>query len=108
MYERVIDLETDPKVKHAHSFDLDKTEHHTRMEVGAKQRKELQNYYNSLNKSVYEDHRHHFTLCKIFSNSKTNYCSGEARIVVLIKPEVKFYEEGQVLEDYLYIDVSEK
>uniref|UniRef100_A0A0K8TXD1 Hydrocephalus-inducing n=1 Tax=Bactrocera latifrons TaxID=174628 RepID=A0A0K8TXD1_BACLA len=105
MYERVIDLETDPKVKHAHSFDLDKTEHHTRLEVGAKQRKELQNYYNSLNKSVYEDHRHHFTLCKIFSNSKTNYYSGEAHIVVLLKPEAKFYEEGQVLEDYLYVDL---
>ncbi|XP_011188801.1 uncharacterized protein LOC105216146 [Zeugodacus cucurbitae] len=105
MYERVIDAETDPKVKHAHSFDFDKTEHHTRLEVGAKERKELQNYYNSLNKSVYEDQKHHFTLCKIFSNSKTNYYSGEAQLVLLIKPEAKFYEEGQMLEDYLYIDL---
>ncbi|XP_053960537.1 uncharacterized protein LOC128864803 [Anastrepha ludens] len=104
-FERIIDAETDPKVKHAHSFDLDREEHHTRLEVGAKQRKELQNYYNSLNKSVYEDHRHHFTLCKIFSNSKRNYFSGEARIIIIFKPEAKYYEEGQLLEDYLYIDL---
>ncbi|XP_036329834.1 uncharacterized protein LOC118741975 [Rhagoletis pomonella] len=105
LFERIIDTETDPKVKHAHSFDLDRKEQHTRLEVDAKQRKELQNYYNSLNKSVYEDHKHHFTLCKIFSNSKRNYYSGEARLVILFKPEAKYYEEGQILEDYLYIDL---
>ncbi|XP_067624734.1 uncharacterized protein [Eurosta solidaginis] len=105
MVERVIDAEMDPKVKHAHSFDLDKHEHHTRLEVGATQRKELQNYYNSLNKSVYGDQKHHFTLCKIFSNSKTNYYSGAASISLLMKPEKKYYEEGQIIEDYLYIDL---
>lgn len=108
LFERIIDAEIDPKVKHAHSFDLNRKEQHTRLEVGAKQRKELQNYYNSLNKSVYEDHKHHFTLCKIFSNSKRNYYSGEARLVILFKPEATYYVEGQMLEDYLYIDVSWK
>ncbi|KAH8282977.1 hypothetical protein KR054_011387, partial [Drosophila jambulina] len=105
MFERLMDAEQDPKLKHAHSFDLDKMVKHKR-DLAPKDRRLIEEYYNSLNPSVYPDHKHHFTLAKIFSGSMSNYSGVDLTIVGFFKPEAQFYEKNQLVEDYIFIDVS--
>ncbi|KAH8244579.1 hypothetical protein KR038_007057, partial [Drosophila bunnanda] len=105
MFERLMDAEQDPKLKHAHSFDLDKMVKHRR-DLTPKDRRLIEEYYNSLNPSVYPDHKHHFTLAKIFSGSMSNYSGVDITIVGFFKPEAQFYEKNQLVEDYIFIDVS--
>lgn len=100
-----MDAEQDPKLKHAHSFDLDELVKHQR-DLAPKDRRLIEEYYNSLNPSVYPDHKHHFTLAKIFSGCLSNYSGVDLTVVGFFKPEARFYEKGQVVEDYIYIDVS--
>ncbi|KAH8357028.1 hypothetical protein KR200_002314, partial [Drosophila serrata] len=104
MFERLMDAEQDPKLKHAHSFDLDKMVKHKR-DLTPKDRRLIEEYYNSLNPSVYPDHKHHFTLAKIFSGSMSNYSGVDLSIVGFFKPESKFYEKNQLVEDYIFIDL---
>uniref|UniRef100_A0A6P4E058 Uncharacterized protein LOC108037644 n=1 Tax=Drosophila rhopaloa TaxID=1041015 RepID=A0A6P4E058_DRORH len=104
MLERLMDAEKDPKVKHAHSFDLDKLVKHQR-DLTPKDRRLIEEYYNSLNPSVYPDHKHHFTLAKIFSGCLSNYSGVDVTMVGLFKPQSRFYEKDQLLEDYLFIDL---
>ncbi|KAH8237861.1 hypothetical protein KR032_004475, partial [Drosophila birchii] len=104
MFERLMDAEQDPKLKHAHSFDLDIMVKHKR-DLTPKDRRLIEEYYNSLNPSVYPDHKHHFTLAKIFSGSISNYSGVDLTIVGFFKPETKFYEKNQHVEDYIFIDL---
>ncbi|XP_017132038.1 uncharacterized protein LOC108149140 isoform X1 [Drosophila elegans] len=104
MFERLMDAEQDPKLKHAHSFDLDRMVKHQR-DLTPKDRRLIVEYYNSLNPSVYPDHKHHFTLAKIFSGCLSNYSGVDVTMVGLFKPESRFYEKDQLVEDYLYIDL---
>ncbi|XP_041631898.1 uncharacterized protein [Drosophila kikkawai] len=104
MFERLMDAEKDPKLKHAHSFDLDKMVKHQR-DLTPKDRRLIEEYYNSLNPSVYPDHKHHFTLAKIFSGSMSNYSGVDLTIVGFFKPETQFYENNQLVEDYIFIDL---
>jgi len=46
MLERLLDAEQDPKLKHAHSFDLDKMVKHQR-DLAPKDRRLIEEYYNS-------------------------------------------------------------
>jgi len=105
MLERLLDAEQDPKLKHAHSFDLDKMVKHQR-DLAPKDRRLIEEYYNSLNPSVYPDHKHHFTLAKIFSGCLSNYSGVDVTMVGFFKPESRFYAKDQLVEDYLFIDVS--
>ncbi|XP_050741156.1 uncharacterized protein LOC108029238 isoform X2 [Drosophila biarmipes] len=104
MLERLLDAEQDPKLKHAHSFDLDKMVKHQR-DLAPKDRRLIEEYYNSLNPSVYPDHKHHFTLAKIFSGCLSNYSGVDVTMVGFFKPESRFYAKDQLLEDYLFIDL---
>ncbi|XP_043647447.1 uncharacterized protein LOC122615916 [Drosophila teissieri] len=104
MMERLMDAEQDPKVKHAHSFDLDRKVQHQR-DLAPKDRRLMEEYYNSLNRSVYPDHKHHFTLAKIFSGSLSNYSGVDVTMVGLFKPESRFYKKDQHVEDYIFIDL---
>ncbi|EDV57289.2 uncharacterized protein LOC6541119 [Drosophila erecta] len=104
MMERVMDAEQDPKVKHAHSFDLDRRVQHQR-DLAPKDRRLMEEYYNSLNRSVYPDHKHHFTLAKIFSGCLSNYSGVDVTMVGLFKPESRFYRKNQRVEDYIFIDL---
>lgn len=104
MWERLIDSSS-PRVKHAHSFDLDSLLKHKR-EITEKDRREIEDYYNSLNPSVYADHKHHFTLAKILTSHHSNFSDVEMRLVGLFKPQSKYYEVDQRVVDYIYIDVS--
>ncbi|XP_017074987.2 LOW QUALITY PROTEIN: uncharacterized protein LOC108110432 [Drosophila eugracilis] len=104
MFERLLDAEQDPKLKHAHSFDLDTLVKHQR-DLAPKDRRLIEEYYNSLNPSVYPDHKHHFTLAKIFSGCLSNYSGVDVTMVGFFKPESRFYEKDQLVEDYLFIDL---
>ncbi|KAH8271115.1 hypothetical protein KR018_012407, partial [Drosophila ironensis] len=104
MFERLMDAELDPKLTHAHSFDLDQMVKHQR-DLTPKDRRLIEDYYNSLNPSVYPDHKHHFSLAKVFSGCLSNYSSVDISIVGFFKPEKRFYTKGQLVEDYIYIDL---
>ncbi|SPP79109.1 uncharacterized protein LOC117582439 [Drosophila guanche] len=103
MLERLADAQ-DPTLKHSHSFDLDRLLKHQRTLTG-KDRHLMEEYYNSLNPSVYADHKHHFTLAKVYSGSQSNYSGVDVRIVGYFKPETRYYEKDQFVEDYIYIDL---
>lgn len=103
MWERLADA-TSPRVQHAHSFDLDSFVRHQR-DITDKDRRQISDYYNSLNPSVYPDHKHHFTLARILTTYHSNFSGVEMRMVGLFKPESKYYEKDQRVEDYIYIDV---
>lgn len=103
--ERQMDAVTDPKVKHAHSYDINKQLQHER-NVLIKERKFLMSHYNSLNKSVYMEQKHHFIHCKISTNSANNFSGTQINVVILIRPQKKHYKHNQNIEDYIYIDVS--
>ncbi|XP_061398688.1 uncharacterized protein LOC133334406 [Musca vetustissima] len=106
MYERELDAEIDPKVKHAHSFDIDKqVQHQRRFRHNRCQRKWLQNYYGSLNKSIYAEHKHLYTHCKIFTKNKKYISSAKLNVVILIRPEKRYYLANQHIEDYVFIDL---
>lgn len=107
MYERILDQEQDPLLKHAHSYDVDKRYCHQR-ERTLEERACIKRYYNSLNKSVYEEHKHHFVHCKVYSKIKKNYSGTVLRLILLIKPQSNFYEDGQLIEENLYVDVCSK
>ncbi|XP_068141752.1 uncharacterized protein [Drosophila tropicalis] len=105
MVERVTTNPEDSfRLKHAHSFDLDRSTRHQR-DLHSKDRHIIDEYYNSLNLSVYPDHKHHFTLAKVFSASPTNFSGVDIHLVGFFKPESKFYERNQLLQDYIYIDL---
>ncbi|XP_037957607.1 uncharacterized protein LOC119687388 isoform X2 [Teleopsis dalmanni] len=105
-YEREIDMEIDPKLKHAHSFDVDLKAQHKR-KFTAQDRKCIQNYYSvySLNKAVCVERKNHLILCKILSNSKKNVSGLILHVKIIINPRSRFYENGQLLQDFLYIDL---
>uniref|UniRef100_A0A1A9W0K3 Uncharacterized protein n=1 Tax=Glossina brevipalpis TaxID=37001 RepID=A0A1A9W0K3_9MUSC len=104
--ERLIDAETDPRIKYAHSFDFSRRYRHQRnlktLEIQC-----IKNYYNSLNKSLYMDQKHHFTHCKIFTKCKYNFSGTKIKVVVLFKPEGHYFKAGQMFEDFLYIDYKQ-
>ncbi|KAH8412221.1 hypothetical protein KR009_000536, partial [Drosophila setifemur] len=104
MFERMIDAEQDPKLKHAHSFDLDKLVKHQR-DLTPKDRRLIEEYYNSLNPSVYPDHKHNFTLAKVFSGCLSNYSGVDVTVVGFFKPESCFFEKNQLVEDHIFIDL---
>ncbi|KAH8409413.1 hypothetical protein KR222_002720, partial [Zaprionus bogoriensis] len=104
MWERLLDADKDPRVNHAHSFDLDKFVQHKR-EITDKDRRQIEEYYNSLNRSVYPDHKHHFTLAKVITTHNHNFSGVEMRLVGLFKPESQYYERDQRIVDYIYIDL---
>ncbi|KAH8323278.1 hypothetical protein KR067_004291, partial [Drosophila pandora] len=103
MFERLMDAE-DPKLKHSHSFDLDSLVMHQR-DLTPKDRRLIEEYYNSLNPSVYPDHKHHFTLAKVYSGCLSNYSGVDVTLVGFFKPEERFYAKNQLVEDYIYIDL---
>lgn len=103
--ERNMDAETNPKLKHAHSYDINLMQQHQR-NVTIKEPKSLRNYYNSLNKSIYMDQKYHFTHCKIFTNSEYIMTNTRINVIVLFRPQKSHYKHNQNVEDYLYIDVS--
>lgn len=103
--ERLLDAKTNPRVKHAHSFDVSRKYQHQR-NVKTLEIQCIKNYYNSLNKSLYMEQKHHFTHCKIFTICKHNFSGTKINVVVLFKPEAIYFEHEQVFEDFLYIDVS--
>lgn len=103
--ERAKDAELNPKNKHAHTFDIDHNRRHLR-DLSTIERKCIQKYYNSLNKSVYQTQKHHFIYCKLLTNHKRNLAYLRINAVILIKPSSKFYCHRQILEDFLFIDVS--
>ncbi|KAH8278034.1 hypothetical protein KR026_003841, partial [Drosophila bipectinata] len=103
MFERLMDAE-DPKLKHSHSFDLDSLVKHQR-DLTPKDRRLIEEYYNSLNPSVYPDHKHHFTLAKVYSGCLSNYSGVDVILVGFFKPEERFYAKNQLVEDYIYIDL---
>ncbi|XP_033235264.1 uncharacterized protein [Drosophila pseudoobscura] len=103
MLERLMDAQ-DPNLKHAHSFDLDQLLKHQRSLLG-KDRHLMEEYYNSLNLSIYPDHKHHFTLAKVYSDSQMNYSGVDVRVVGYFKPESRYYQKNQLVEDYIYIDL---
>uniref|UniRef100_A0A1I8MUJ3 Uncharacterized protein n=1 Tax=Musca domestica TaxID=7370 RepID=A0A1I8MUJ3_MUSDO len=107
MYERIMDVEVDPKIRHAHSFDIDKRSQHQRsLRRSRCTRKWLVNHYGSLNKSIYAELKHHHTHCKIFTKCKNETISGaKLNVVILIRPERLHYAANQQIEDYLFIDL---
>ncbi|EDW03468.1 GH10488 [Drosophila grimshawi] len=104
MWERLLDEDNDPKLKHAHSFDFDDFIRHQRA-ITDKDRRMIEEYYNSLNYSVYPDHKHHFTLAKIFTSYHSNFSDIELRLVGFLKPDSKYYVRDQRIVDYIYIDL---
>ncbi|XP_030384254.1 uncharacterized protein LOC115631593 [Scaptodrosophila lebanonensis] len=104
MLERLMDAEKDPRLQHAHSFDIDDFKKHQR-DITDTDRRLIDEYYNSLNLSVYPDHKHHFMLAKIYTSHHSNFSGIDLRVVGLYKPESKYYEVGQLLEDFIYIDL---
>lgn len=104
MWERLLDEATNPRVKHAHSFDFDEMVKHQR-HITDKDRRLIEDYYNSLNPSVYPDHKHHFTLAKILTTHHSNFSGVEMKLIGLFKPESKYYERDQRVVDYIYIDL---
>ncbi|XP_030565461.1 uncharacterized protein LOC115765868 isoform X2 [Drosophila novamexicana] len=104
MWERLLDADTNPKLKHAHSFDFDAFVRHQR-DITDKDRRMIEEYYNSLNLSVYPDHKHHFTLAKIHTANLSNFSGVDMRLVGYFKPESKYYELDQRIVDYIYIDL---
>lgn len=105
MNERLLDSAYEPKLKHAHSYDINSLQQHQR-HIEIKDRKCLLKNFNSLNKSVYKDHKNHVTHCKIYANSKDNFSETIVNIVILFRPQNSYYKHKQIVEDYLYIDVS--
>ncbi|KNC22402.1 hypothetical protein FF38_04659, partial [Lucilia cuprina] len=103
--ERQLDAETNPKLKHAHSYDINILQEHQR-NIQIKERKCIKNYYNSLNTTIYKDQKHHFTYCKIFTNKTISQT--KINVIILFRPQRTHYKHKQNLEDYLYIDVSLK
>ncbi|XP_065356796.1 uncharacterized protein LOC135951140 [Calliphora vicina] len=102
--ERNMDAETNPKLKHAHSYDINRLQQHER-NVTRKEPKSLRNYYNSLNKSIYMDQKYHFTHCKIFTNTECIMSKARIKVIVLFRPQKSHYKHNQNVEDYLYIDL---
>uniref|UniRef100_A0A1A9VXN7 Uncharacterized protein n=1 Tax=Glossina austeni TaxID=7395 RepID=A0A1A9VXN7_GLOAU len=102
--ERLLDAKTNPRVKHAHSFDVSRKYRHER-NVKTLEIQCIKNYYNSLNKSLYMEQKHHFTHCKIFTICKYNFSGTKINVVVLFKPEAIYFQPEQIFEDFLYIDV---
>ncbi|XP_073825858.1 uncharacterized protein isoform X2 [Musca autumnalis] len=106
MYERLLDAEVNPKIKHAHSFDIDKACQHQRsLYRGSRNRKCLLNFYGSLNKSIYAEHKHHHTYCKISAKSKNNISAAKLNVNILMRPDRLNYSRNQKIEDYLFIDL---
>ncbi|KAL9924984.1 uncharacterized protein ACN2A1_010385 [Glossina fuscipes fuscipes] len=103
--ERLLDAKANPRVKHAHSFDVSRKYRHQR-NVKTLEIQCIKNYYNSLNKSLYMEQKHHFTHCKIFTTCKYNFSGTKINVVVLFKPEAIYFQPEQIFEDFLYIDVS--
>lgn len=99
-----MDADTNPKLKHAHSFDFDNFIH--QRDITERDRHLIEEYYNSLNLSVYPDHKHHFTLARVHTTHHSNFSGIEMRMVGYFKPESKHYPLDQRIEDYIYIDVS--
>lgn len=98
-------MEQNLKLKHAHTFDIDNKSRHLR-DLSTIERKCILNYYNSLNKSVYQTQKHHFIYCKLLTNHKRNLAYLKINAIILIKPSSKFYHHKQTLEDYIFIDVG--
>lgn len=105
MNERLLNAVYEPKLKHAHSYDINSLQQHQRL-IKIKERKCLWKNYNSLNKSVYKDHKNHFTYCKLYANSKDNFSETIVNVVILFRPQNSHYKHKQIIEDYLYTDVS--
>ncbi|XP_075147702.1 uncharacterized protein LOC142221779 [Haematobia irritans] len=106
MYEREFDAKTDPKIKHAHSYDIDQRSQHQRDAKGMiKERKLLLDYYNSLNKSVYVEQKHHYIHCKIFNKYPRDFDELKLNVVIHIRQERIHYKPNQQIEDFLYIDL---
>ncbi|KAH8266486.1 hypothetical protein KR044_004226, partial [Drosophila immigrans] len=104
MWERLLDASKSPRLNHAHSFDFDELTRHQRL-LTDKDRRQIEEYYNSLNPSVYPDHKHHFTLAKVFTAYHSNFSGVDMKLVGLFKPESKYYEPDQRIVDYIYIDL---
>ncbi|KAH8361013.1 hypothetical protein KR093_010871, partial [Drosophila rubida] len=104
MWERLLDASKSPRLNHAHSFDFNKLAIHQR-NLTDKDRRMVEDYYNSLNPSVYPDHKHHFTLAKVFTAYHSNFSGVDMKLVGLFKPESKYYERHQRVVDYIYIDL---
>ncbi|EDW13046.2 uncharacterized protein Dmoj_GI18006 [Drosophila mojavensis] len=103
IWERLMDADTNPKLKHAHSFDFDNFIH--QRDITERDRHLIEEYYNSLNLSVYPDHKHHFTLARVHTTHHSNFSGIEMRMVGYFKPESKHYPLDQRIEDYIYIDL---
>ncbi|XP_034101229.1 uncharacterized protein LOC117565950 isoform X2 [Drosophila albomicans] len=104
MWERLLDASKSPRLNHAHSFDFDKLTRHQRV-LTDRDRRMIEEYYNSLNPSVYPDQKHHFILAKVFTAYHSNFSGVEIKLVGLFKPESKYYERDQRIVDYIYIDL---
>ncbi|ALC39538.1 CG15824 [Drosophila busckii] len=104
MLEREVDADKDPKLKHAHSFDLNEIVIHQR-DVNAVDRRIIDEYYISFNPSVYPDHKHHFTLAKVYTAHSSNFSGVDVRLVGYFRPSSKYYKHQQRIEDYIYIDL---
>lgn len=104
IYERVLDKEMNPKVRHAHSYDFDAQQQHRRI-INPGDNKCLRQDYHSLNKSIYLERKHHFTYCKIAGKNKY-FNATSINVTLLFRPQKTHFQHNQYLEDYLFIDVS--
>ncbi|KAM7351072.1 uncharacterized protein ACRADG_004056 [Cochliomyia hominivorax] len=102
--ERLLDAEYNPKLKHAHSYDIDSLKQHQR-NPKMNATKCLRNHYNSLNKSVYKDQKNHIIHCKLFESPKNNFSEIIINVKIIFRPDAIHYRHKQIVEDYLYIDL---
>lgn len=106
MNERRSDDERDPKLKHAHSYDFTRRLQHKRY-IAPKDPKWRSNY-DSLNKSIYVEQKHHIIHSKICSNCSYNFSGTKILLNLMFRPRRVHFRRDQKLEDYIYIDVSKK